>query len=938
MNSNAMKKNIIIAALALLGLAACQKETPSRNSISEPVFKLEVGIPQSGVKTALGDQEGNSCPLLWKEGDVICVNGVNSNALTAAQAGKANAEFTFAEAVSAPYSVVYPASAMSKEAETDFISISDTLSYQSGQFDASAAVMFGYGETAPVSIAMATSLVKVKVCRNAAELVKSITLLSCDGKALSGKFTYDVPSGALTPSTGINASTLISDPNFVWDADGSISAVFCIPAGEYPGGFLVGINTTTGETMSKAAYRKTGVTLASGRMLSMSSFNFSGSADFSGGKGTAENPYIISTVADLKQMAVLVNAGLAPYNTAVYSQSCDIENAALVDHIGTGSNPFSGVYNGNDHKITNITFSASTNEKGQGLFGTVSGEGAVIKNLVINGYTNASTQDRHGAFVGVLLSPATVESCKLEGTAVSFSGAQSGGIVGRASGDVTNCMVTANLSFTKAATGGVVGLSYDPSTVKDCSASCNITATAGGVGGVVGYDETSSGIQNCSYSGTLSGGAGNVGGILGYKSSRNGEISGCVVSGSVSGTKSVGGIMGTGNRDKKIILTISNCTNNADVTVSGTSVDDNIYAGGILGLFSVYGTDSAESSVTIQKCTNNGAITTCAKAGGIVGWLFAALTSSFVVEDCVNNGAVTGTNSYIGGVLGGSDLRTTGASTVVRNCKNTAAVSGVERVSGIAGSSYNQTGASPFSAINCENTGTITGSGINAGGIVGLVYSKIANTATLIDKCVNSGDIIGLANVGGILGYSNPEKATSLIKVINSICRDCSLTATGAPEGSNYIRLGGIVGGNSNVTDAYLYVHNCGTFNIKLKSTKTSGTSYAVGGIVGSTYRADINGVYSSIVGADVIFSTSGSTGYYGAVAGYMSTCTFANDYFDKSYRAGGKSGTGVSGTSITTAQFTDGTLLGNMNAAAATIEGAASWVADKSGYPVPQR
>ena len=70
---------------------------------------LRLAIAGNGEKVT--DENGVSLyPLYWSEGDAIAVNGVVSAPLTAG--GEATATFSFAQEVTAPLCVVYPASAV----------------------------------------------------------------------------------------------------------------------------------------------------------------------------------------------------------------------------------------------------------------------------------------------------------------------------------------------------------------------------------------------------------------------------------------------------------------------------------------------------------------------------------------------------------------------------------------------------------------------------------------------------------------------------------------------------------------------------------------------------------------------------------------------------------------------------------------------------------
>lgn len=270
---------------------------------------------------------------------------------------------------------------------------------------------------------------------------------------------------------------------------------------------------------------------------------------FSGGDGTGADPFMISTVEDLKALADSVKTGAGTYASAAYIQTADISNAALVDHIGTAAKPFKGVYNGNGKKISGISFSSPTAESGHGLFGTVS-DGALIENLTIEGFTSTLAQDCQGAFVGIL-SNATVDGCRLEGSNLTFSASQVGGIVGSVGNGaiVSGCSVSTSLESSGNTVGGVVG---------------NATLNAAGASIL---------IDNCSFTGDVTGEY-NIGGILAFVTATSGnglKVINCLSHGCNLTARSypsncyvrIGGILGAVDKSSKASVDVLNsCTYN----------------------------------------------------------------------------------------------------------------------------------------------------------------------------------------------------------------------------------------------------------------------------------------------------------------------------------------------------------------------------------------
>ncbi|MGA1979544.1 MAG: GLUG motif-containing protein [Sedimentisphaerales bacterium] len=239
---------------------------------------------------------------------------------------------------------------------------------------------------------------------------------------------------------------------------------------------------------------------------------------YSGGSGTAEDPYQIATKADLLALAattadygkcfiLTADIDLDPnlpgnriFTTAVIAADIDNSNSEFDGTL------FTGVLDGAGHKIINLTI--NTNGGGNsylGLFGDVAG--GEIKNLGLENVSITGGDDSYslGGLAGD--NAGTINNCFSIGTVAG--GYYCGGLTGGNNGDVDNCY----------STGAVNGLSDY-------------------VGGLVGYN--SNNITNCYSTGAVSG-TSYVGGLVGYN---EGSISNCYATGAVSDTSNVGGLVG----------------------------------------------------------------------------------------------------------------------------------------------------------------------------------------------------------------------------------------------------------------------------------------------------------------------------------------------------------------------------------------------------------
>ncbi|MHC4559123.1 MAG: GLUG motif-containing protein [Planctomycetota bacterium] len=283
---------------------------------------------------------------------------------------------------------------------------------------------------------------------------------------------------------------------------------------------------------------------------------------YGGGTGVAEDPYLIYTADQLDMLGILecdwdkhfklmADIDLAPYTGADFN------------FIGIHEfNPFTGVFDGNGHTISNFNYSTtdysySMTDWYAGLFKYV--ERGTIKNLGLINPVVATTGSNTGSLVGCL-EEGTISNCYVDGASVSGD-SWIGGLVGIcSSGMITNCYSTGMVN----GGGGLVGRN-DGGIITNCYSVVGVTGTTD-VGGLVGVNDHGT-VTNCYSSGDVSG-AENVGGLSG---SSEGTIANCYSTGSVSGQGGVGGLVGS-NSD-----TITNCYSLGSVT--GTT-----YVGGLVGL------------------------------------------------------------------------------------------------------------------------------------------------------------------------------------------------------------------------------------------------------------------------------------------------------------------------------------------------------------------
>ena len=303
------------------------------------------------------------------------------------------------------------------------------------------------------------------------------------------------------------------------------------------------------------------------------------------GSGTESDPYQITELGNLIWLANQTNVG-DNWSTGKYfimmndidaSSTATWNDGAGFDSIGMWNAPFSGMFDGNDKKITGLTIK-NTNSSSVGLFGYAIG--STIKDLCLDGNSVSGTSNN--MFVGGLvgyMNGGTITNCyetgSVSGTGTGSNHIHVGGLVGKQEGGtVTNCYTSGSVSGTFTSTtsssyvyvGGLVGYQYD-GTITKCYAMCDVYGNGFYTGGLVGYQDSGSVITNCYATCNVIGTGYQaftnqstcVGGLVGYE--YYSTIVNCYAVGSVKGTGdisglqySIGGLVGRNNNG-----TITNC-------------------------------------------------------------------------------------------------------------------------------------------------------------------------------------------------------------------------------------------------------------------------------------------------------------------------------------------------------------------------------------------
>ena len=229
------------------------------------------------------------------------------------------------------------------------------------------------------------------------------------------------------------------------------------------------------------------------------------------GFGTAEDPFLINNLAELKWFRDKVDEqasdGSTQFAGKYFKLTADIDLAGINwNPIGsmTGDHcSFKGIFDGDNHTISNLTVEQAGN--GLGLFAYTAGN-AEIKNLTLNNVTVKSTDNSNnvGSVVGNAFANTKITNVHVTGN-IDISGrGYIGGIVGHGFVVMDNVSVVGEgtIYSTFWCAGGILGYGGEGTTnITNATVEgtgktgLTITSAAGGLGAIIGMAEDNKGTQ-----------------------------------------------------------------------------------------------------------------------------------------------------------------------------------------------------------------------------------------------------------------------------------------------------------------------------------------------------------------------------------------------------------------------------------------------------------
>lgn len=878
-----MKARYFLPLAAIVLLAGCNKEVAIEEIPQPEVAKtvLEVSIGQD-TKTVLGAKENGEYKVYWSDGDQIAVNGEPSEALSGLSGNEQSATFTFSNALSTPYNIVYPASIYK---DASHVTLPAVQTYKAGGFADGMFPMAGYSaDGSNITLSHLCAIVKIQIKRAVGgdeENIASVRFKGRNGEQVSGEFEINYSTPALAPAVGTGANLEVRVvKNLATSTTDAVVYYLVIPAREYANGFDIIVQDASGHIMTKS--KTSSWTPAAGKLYVMPEFDFVPT-------GT-ELGVEIASAEDLVRFAT-------DYNNKVYD--------------GLGSTLIATV-------TKDITFDATSSAafNATGGIGLKNGVGSGTEDYYFDGVFNGGNHTISGLEATVPLFVATNrtgtiqdlnidDSCSFTFTHPNSGNYEVGSVVGYHRGTLDNVSVSAAVTLADAEVTQLTSL--------------------GGLAGriVVGT------IDNCTYSGALTVPAGfsatdkkiYIGGLAGWISNEEGKVLNSAFEGTL---ENEGQMVASSESDEmknypQLIMggvvglnagTVSDCStaNHATgITVTLNDGSDHNYTGTIV----THSTIAYHYAIAGIVGRNDNIVSDCSNTAGIVN-IFSAERGS--------GGNMNGRYLEVGGLVG---YNASGAS--ISGGTNSGSIIDranpkIHYVGGLVGRNYGSVSSSSNSASGTIGVGTshLTPYGARMpyiGGAIGsnesgATLSDIQNAANInVSRIETTTGFI--CRIGGIAGYSKVDidgaAGGGSISNSGNISQSTGIGHCSTPDGSNDYgyHIGGIVG---NSTRAVKNASNSGNITFTCNAT-TAGAQYVrLGGIIGKVDATATVDVEKCVNTGNVTFNPTssapqaGSTGaqyyfnYLGGIVGYANNAAIKGDSTTKCTNSGNITGGDGSG------------------------------------------
>ena len=335
--------------------------------------------------------------------------------------------------------------------------------------------------------------------------------------------------------------------------------------------------------------------------------------------------------------------------TSSFEADLDFTGITDWEPIGRSPNRFSGVFDGDNHKLSNINLTNFT-AGNDGVFGATSN--ATIKNLAVENMVIESTGPYNVGFIGQFTNGGELSNITITNGKSITTGWYAGLIVGNIYADPSAIAEVHNISATGSSdaedvksglgAGGLFGQMFYGNS-SNLTADVDVVSTGGKAGGISGVLGGTGTFTRAVSQGTVTTTT-EVGGIVGSASVNiyESKSSSTVVSTATSGGANAGGLVGRIIGSYGIYRSVAT----GSVTAAQYAV------GGLLGHTQASNTNTIEDSYSTATVTNtwpSGSTNNFNGTGGLVGYL-----SGGEIRRSYSSGTVTVQNNgnWIGGLVG----------------------------------------------------------------------------------------------------------------------------------------------------------------------------------------------------------------------------------------------------------------------------------------------
>lgn len=292
------------------------------------------------------------------------------------------------------------------------------------------------------------------------------------------------------------------------------------------------------------------------------------------GEGTKEDPYLLKSLADWKNLDYAVGTVRQSHKDDYFAMANDIDFAYTEDFHGVGygngaAARFAGHLDGRGHTVHKLRVNApviDTDKDGKD-------------------FVSATKSIPYAGLIGVLDAGGSIRNVNIAADCDFTFYTYSGAVAGASLGEISDCRNYADIRSASNYAGGITSLVGTGGVVSDCYNAGSITSPYLYMGGIAGVTNGGALIKNCQNDGDL--------------------IAKAVIEGFDTGIRhTFGGIVGQN------LAIVENCVNNG-------TVNSNYNAGGIVGI-----NNSNYEGGIIRNCVNNGFVDLLSATtgrGGIVG-------------------------------------------------------------------------------------------------------------------------------------------------------------------------------------------------------------------------------------------------------------------------------------------------------------------------------